>query len=141
MGIGVHKRPYSTGERVVLLVTRVLKVTFLTAVVGAIENWFYERFFAPELYAAGNPLARAVFTLAITFPYILVGLIVLGLPTAYALMRTRAENAATYALAGTAAGALWGNVAAGMLTTYGIGVSAFYGCLCALFWWRMRPRT
>lgn len=135
------ERPYSTGDRAVVLVTRALTATFLTAVVGAIENWFYERFFAPELYAAGNPIARGLFMLAISFPYILVGLILLGLPTAYVLSRARAENAFTYAFAGAAAGALWGKVAVGVLTTYGIAMSAFYGCVCALFWWWLRPRT
>jgi hypothetical protein len=108
--------------------------------VGALENWFYERFFAPELYAVGHPLARGVFLLAFSFPYILFGLVLLGLPIAYALMRARVENVLTYALTGGGAGALWGKVALGAVTTYGIAISAFYGCFCALFWWWLRPR-
>lgn len=137
----VQERPYSRGERVILLITRMLTATFLTALVGAIENWFYERFFAPDLYAAGHPLARGVFMLVFSFPYVLVGFVLLGLPAAYALERMRAGNAFAYALAGAVTGALWGVVAVGVLTTYGVAVSAFYGCLCALFWWRLRPRS
>lgn len=140
MSTAVQDRPYSTRERIVLLVTRALTATLLTALAGALQNWFYERIFAPDLYAAGNPLARGVAMLAITFPYILLGLIVLGLPTAYALKRVRAENVFTYALAGAGTGALWGKLAAGALTTYGLATSAFYGCVCALFWWWLRPR-
>ena len=141
MTIGVQESQFSTGQRMVLLVTRVLTATFLTAFVGAIENGFYERFFAPELYGAGHPIARGAFLLAFSFPYILVGLILLGLPIAYALMRARAENVVAYALAGAATGALWGKIAIGAVTTYGLATSAFYGCVCALLWWWLRPRT
>ena len=141
MSTDVQERPYSTGERVVLLVTRALTATFLTAVLGALGNWFYERFFAPDLYAVGDPLARGVFMVAVSFPYVLVGLILLGLPTAYLLSKARAENVFTYALAGAATGALWGKVALGALTPYGIAILAVYGCVCALFWWWLRPRS
>ena len=78
---------------------------------------------------------------SVSFPYILVGLILLGFPIAYILARVRAENAFTYALAGAGAGILWGKLALGVLTTtYGIA-SALYGCLCARFWWWLRPRA
>lgn len=141
MSLDVQERDYSTGERLMVLVTRALKATLLTAFVGAIGNGFYERLFASELLAAGDPFARGVFMLAVSFPYIFVGLILLGLPSAYALMRARAENFITYGLAGTASGALWGKVTFGVLTKYGIAISAVYGCTCALFWWALRPRT
>jgi hypothetical protein len=139
MSTGVRERPYSTGERVALLVTRVLTATVLTALIGAIANGFYERFFAPDLYAAGPPLGRGLFRLTMTIPFILVGLILLGLPTAYALARKRAESAFAYALVGTGAGALLGKVAFGFLTTHGYAICAFYGCVCAVFWWWLRP--
>lgn len=141
MSTDVQTRPYSAGERVVLLVTRALTATFLTALSGAIGNWLYERFLAPELYAVGHPLARGVFMLAVSFPYILVGLILLGLPTASILLKTRAENVFTYAVAGAGAGALWGKVALGSLASNGIAISAAYGFVCALLWWRLRPRA
>jgi hypothetical protein len=137
----VRKRAISTGERVSILVTRLLTATFLAAFVGAIENWFYERFFAPDLYAAGPVFARGVFMVLVTFPFILAALILLGLPTAYVLRRLRAENAFTYALAGAMAGALWASTVFGPITTLGVGTCAFYGLTCALAWWWLRPRS
>jgi hypothetical protein len=135
MGLEIQARPYSSGERVVLLVTRVLTTTLLTAVVGAIENWFFERFFAPNLYAAGPPLGRAAWVIAWSSPFILAGLVILGLPTAYLLHRARVENALSYGIAGLLTGTLWGYV-----IVYDFGLSGFYGCVCALFWWLLRPR-
>ncbi|HEX6661284.1 MAG TPA: hypothetical protein VF067_05395 [Sphingomicrobium sp.] len=140
VGTEVHKQPFSTSERVVLLITRMLTATLLTAFVGALENWLYELFFAPDLYAAGNPLARGVFALGLSFPYILVGLLLLGLPIAYALHRLRAESALTYSIAGLVTGSLWGWIALGSQTAYGLLITAFYGIVCALFWWWLRPR-
>ena len=140
MSVEFQQRSYATGERLFLLVTRMLSAALLTALVGAIENWFYERFFAPDLYATGHPLARGAFMLAISFPYILVGLALLGLPAAYALRRVRAESALVYAITGTITGALWGLIVLEHASTYGSVLSALYGCLCALFWWGLRPR-
>ena len=139
MTIDVQARSYGKVEQALLLATRVLATTFLTALAGAIENWGYERFFAPDLYAAGPPLVRAVGALAITFPFILVGLLILGLPAAYVLRRLRTETAISYAATGAVAGVLWGYLI-GFQTTYGFGVSAFYGCTCARIWWWLRPR-
>lgn len=130
---------YSTGERVVLLVTRALTATLLTAVVVVIGNFLYERFFAPDLYAAGPPLARAMWLLAWSSPFILAGLVTLGLPIAYLLHRARAENFLSYGIAGLLTGALWGYLI-GAQTSQGLVVSSFYGCACALFWWFLRPR-
>ena len=141
VAVDVQKKPFSKAERVLLLVTRSLNTALLTALVGAIENWFFERFFAPNLYATGPPIARGVFALVWSFPFILVGLVVLGLPIAYSLARMRAESGLAYVLAGALAGTLWGAVAIGLVTTYGIGVSAFYGGVCALLWWWLRPRS
>jgi hypothetical protein len=118
----------------------VLTATLLTASVGAVENWLYELFFAPDLYAAGNPVARGLFALGISCPYILAGLLLLGLPAAYALNRLRVENALTYGLAGLVTGPLWGWAAIGTQTAYGFVMAAFYGVVCALFWWWLRPR-
>jgi hypothetical protein len=138
--IGAQERPFSAGERLALLVTRVLTATLLTALVIALENWLYELFFAPDLYAMGNPFARGVFLFAVSFPYILIGLIVLGLPTAYALGRFQVESVLTYGVAGLFTGALWGVMVLGS-HSYGIANAASYGCVCALFWWWLRPRV
>lgn len=116
-----------------------LTVTFLTALAGAIENWFYERFFASELYAAGHPLARGVFALAFSFPYILVGLVLLGLPADYALRRLRLDGPFPFAVTGAATGVIWGLILLPYVTAYGYFNTAFYGCVCALFWWLLRP--
>jgi hypothetical protein len=139
VGIGISQRPFSRSERTILLVSRVLTAALLTALVGGIENWFYERFFAPELYSAGPPAARAIGLVAWSFPFVLVGLIVVGLPSAYLLRRVGMESALSYAAVGAVTGAVWG-VILGSQTTYGYAVSAFYGCSCALFWWILRPR-
>ncbi|HET9428293.1 MAG TPA: hypothetical protein VFO69_08035 [Allosphingosinicella sp.] len=76
----------------------------------------------------------------LTFPFILVGLIVLGLPAAYLLRRGKLESALSYAAAGGLGGAIWGGIL-GFQTTYGSAVSAFYGVTCALFWWVLRSRA
>jgi hypothetical protein len=137
--MSIREQAYSKGEWAALLVTRVLIAALLTALLGAVENWFYERFFAPELYAVGPPLGRAIWLAAFSFPFILVGLLLLGLPIAYLLHRWRVESAPFYALLGMASGGVWGSLI-GFQTNYGFAVSAFYGCSCALFWWRLRPK-
>lgn len=104
----LRERPYSQGKRGILLASRVLTTTLLTAVLGAIENWGYERFFAPELYAAGPPFARATWLIAFSFPFILAGLLIIGLPTAFVLRRARLGSALSYAAVGAVTGALWG---------------------------------
>jgi hypothetical protein len=125
---------------VVWLAARVLMASLLTALAGAFQNWLYERFSAPDLYAAGHPVARAVWSAAFSFPFILTGLLILGLPTAFLLRRLRAEGGLLYAAAGAATGALFGAVI-GFQTTHGFAVSVFYGCFCALSWWWLRPRA
>ena len=140
METDLPQRPFSAGEHAILLVTRILTATLLTAFVGAIQNWFYERFFAPDLYSAGPPLWRAIGMIGLSLPFILMGLLVLGLPAAYLLRRARFESALSYAAAGATTGTVWGAVL-GFQTTYGFVVSAFYGCSCALFWWMLRPRA
>jgi hypothetical protein len=85
-------------------------------------------------------MMRGLGVLTLTFPFILTGLILLGLPVAFTLMRVRGENALTYAVIGAGAGALFGKAVIGVATPYGIATSAFYGCTCALFWWWLRPR-
>jgi hypothetical protein len=136
----LSQRLSRAGERAILLGTRILTATLLTSFTGAIENWFYERFFAPEMYSAGPPFARAVGAFALMFPFTLLGLLVLGLPTAYLLRRARAESALSYAAVGCVTGLIWGAIL-GVQTNYGHAVTAFYGCSCALFWWILRPRV
>jgi hypothetical protein len=63
-------------QRALRLAARVLIAALLTALVGAAENWFYERFFAPELYVTGDPVVRAAFAATLTFPFILAGLVI-----------------------------------------------------------------
>ena len=139
MTTALAQRPYSKSERAVLLVTRLLTATLLTSLVGAIGNWFYERLFTPELYSAGPPLVRALWLAGMSFPFIFVGLLILGLPAAYLLRRGRAESAVSYALVGFILGAVYGFIM-GPLTTYGYAVCGLYGGACALFWWWRRPR-
>ena len=140
MQTDVPQRPFSGGVRVILLVTRILTATLLTALVGAVANWLYERFFAPDLYAAGPPLARAVEAVALTFPFVLAGLLVFGLPAAYLLRIGRLESAISYAAAGAVTGATWG-ATFDVVWPFGYAAFAFYGCTCALFWWLLRPRA
>lgn len=134
------QRPFNQGEWVILTASRTLTTTLLTACAGAIQNLFYERFFAPDLYSAGPPLLRAIWLFVFSLPFILVGLLLLGLPTAYLLHRARAESALSYGVAGAAMGALFGGFW-GFHTLYGYAVSVFYGCSCALFWWMLRPKA
>jgi hypothetical protein len=136
----LQRRPYSKGERAVLLVTRLLTATLLTSLIGAIGNWFYERFFAPDLYAAGPPLDRALWLTGMSIPFVFVGLLILGLPAAYLLRRGRAESAISYAIVGFILGALYGLVM-GPLTTHGYIACGLYGGTCALFWWSWRPKV
>ena len=68
------------------------------------HNLFYELLFRPDLYAVGPPILRAAFAIVSTGPFILVGLIVLGLPVSYLLKRMNFENSASYALTGAIAG-------------------------------------
>jgi hypothetical protein len=140
MGIEAGTRKYSGGRRAALLILRLLTASFLTALIGAIANWFFELFFAPDLYAAGPPFARGVFVLVVSFPFIITALILLGLPITYALGRFKAESAFVYALAGAASGAAWGALVFGSLTTYGQVACALQGVVCALVWWWLRPR-
>jgi O-antigen/teichoic acid export membrane protein len=135
------QRSFSRTERVILIASRTLTATLLTAFAGAIQNWFYERFFAPDLYSAGPPLSRAMWAVVFSFPFILLGLLLLGLPAAYLLHRGRVESALSYGVAGAAMGAIFGAFWGFHASAYGYAVSAFYGCSCALFWWMLRPKA
>jgi hypothetical protein len=116
-----------------------LAAALLTAIVGAIENWLYEFFFAPELYSAGPPLGRAAFVVAFSFPFVLGALLILGLPTAFVLRRAKIDSMFSYAIAGVILGACWGRLF-GAVTPLGLTVTASYGCCCALLWYWLRPR-
>jgi len=135
----LRQPPYTKSERAILLVTRLLTATLCTALIGAIGNWFYERFFDPSLYAAGPPLGRAFVLAAISIPFIFVGLIILGLPAAYLLRRVQAESATSYGIMGFILGALYGFIA-GPVTPLGYVVCGLYGGTCALLWWWRRPK-
>ena len=144
MAQSLDQIPYSRSDRIILCARGVLTAALLTALVAAFANWINERIFAPELYAAGHPLARAVFVMVLTFPFILGGLLVLGIPAALCLWRFRVQNILTYALAGVVTGILWGvTVVAMFRPTFGITphiVDATFGSVSMLFWWGLRPR-
>lgn len=58
-----------------------------------------------------DPVAERVLNqMADTFGYILVGLVLLGLPTAYGLRRLRSGNLFAYGLAGLVTDAFWGAI-------------------------------
>jgi hypothetical protein len=113
-------------------------VLLLTAFVVAAENSIEERFFHSELYAAGPWLGRWVFVFVVSIPFILSGLLFLGLPASYALRRLGAESAPNYALAGLVTGAVWG-LAVTDRDVSDVGTTAFFGAVCLLLWWLFRP--
>ncbi len=110
-----------------------------TAAIGALANTLYERFFDPEAYAAGSVLARAAFAFAFPFPFILVGLFLVGAPTAFALNRLRLDKIIVFGLAGAFAGAAIGFVAASGLPRLQMAFAA-YGSVSAVVYWALRRR-
>jgi hypothetical protein len=120
------------------LAARLFLTTVATAASGAVANFFYERFFAPDLYAAGPPILRAAFALAITSPLILAGLIFLGLPLSFLLKRLGIENAISYAVTGALSGVAFGVILTQLHHTELLVTAASYGTTCALFWWWFR---
>ena len=123
------------------LATRLFLATVATATAGAIVNFFYELFFRPDLYAVGPPSARGAFVIVWTCPFILVGLIVLGLPASYLLKRLNLENSALYLLAGAISGIAYGVLLFQLHHTEWLVTAASFGAGAALFWWWFRPRS
>ena len=135
--IEVPKRPYSTGEKILLFVVRMLTATIfcallLTAIVLSYDHAVTGR--------DGYAFSDGMFLLAVSIPFIFGGLVVLGLPAIYALARWKAESARNYALVGAATGVIWGAIIAPKVIAFFV-ISALCGCSCALFWWWLRPRN
>jgi energy-converting hydrogenase Eha subunit A len=133
----MQDRPYSLGERSVLITSRLLSTAAIAGLIGAVINFFYEKIFDPEAYAAGPALARGLFLFVWTIPFIIVALIFLGLPTSYLLRRLGWENWPTYSLVGAALGAGFLYALFPSLTPYGICMGAVYGSVCATIWLAM----
>ncbi len=136
----MRDRPYSLGDRSVLVTSRLLATAAITAIIGTVLNFLYERFLDPEAYAAGPPLARALFAFVWTVPLIIVALILLGLPTSYLLRRLGWENWPTYSLVGAALGAGFLYALFPSLTPHGISLGAVYGSVCATIWFALRRK-
>ena len=132
--------PFSRFDRAVSAVGRGLVASVLTAIVGAVERWGYDGFSVSLLDGAGPLVFGAIWLIAWSVLFAFAGLLVLGLPTAHLLHRSRIENPFSLAVAGAIAGALWGFLT-GLEGSLGSDTTAFYGCMCALFWWVLRPKT
>ncbi|MBD3773549.1 MAG: hypothetical protein IE921_08205 [Rhodobacteraceae bacterium] len=134
----MQDRVYSLGERSFLVASRLFATATLTGLIGAVLNSLYERFFDPEAYSAGPPLARGLFAFVWTIPFIIVALIFLGLPSSYLIRRLGWENWPTYSLVGAALGAGFLYALFPSLTPYGISLGAIYGSVCAAIWFALR---
>jgi hypothetical protein len=121
-------------------VFRVVTVTILTAIAGAAYNSVYEFVFWPRLFALG-PLKRGAFVVAFTIPFILVGLIALGLPITLMLKRLGHEGFLLHAVAGVIAGWAYGLTL--LYQGYAMPMQvmfAFFGAACGLLWRWTEPR-
>jgi hypothetical protein len=145
MAESVDQLPNNRIDRVILAARGVLTAALFTAVVAAFANWIYELFFDPARYATGLPIARGLFVIVMTFPFILGGLVVLGIPTTWLLRRFHVANAFTFGLTGAVTGVLWGaTVVALAVPTFGITahvLNATFGVMSMLFWWWVSPKA
>lgn len=132
--------PYSPIKQAILVACRLLATATITALIGAVLNEFYRVFFDPELYNSGPRLSGAIFFCVLTIPFILTGLILLGLPTSYLLKRLKLENWLSYAFVGATLGVGFLYALLSYLTPFGIGSAAVYGCLCATVWFAFRRK-
>jgi hypothetical protein len=127
-----------------LVARGILTAALMTALLAAIVNWGYERFLAPDLYAAGPPLARAIFVILLTVPFILGGLLILGIPAAWVLRRLHTQNIVTFAIAGAVTGIVWGQAVVALVRpTFGMTpyiVDAVFGATSMMLWWWMSPK-
>jgi hypothetical protein len=133
----MQNRPYNLGKQSILVASRLLATAIITAFIGAFLNFFYRKFFDPEAYAAGPPVTRAIFSYALTIPFVLLALIIVGLPTSYLLRRLGLENWLIYALVGAALGVGFLYAVLSYLTPFGIGAGAIYGSICAIIWFAL----
>lgn len=94
--------------------------------------------FWPQSLAAGALLESAGLTFVVTAPFVLVGLIALGIPTSLALRRAHLENSVSYTLTGALAGTAFGAAVTGLYHAQAITAFAIYGVASALCWWWLR---
>ena len=134
----VQDRPYSLGERSLLVATRLLTTVAITGFAGAVLNGLYERFFDPDAYSAGPPLGRGLFVFISTVPFLLAAMLFVGMPASYLLCRLGWENWLAYWLVGSILGVAFLYALFPSLTPYGIYQGAIYGSLCATIWFALR---
>lgn len=108
------------------LAARLFLTTVATAATGAIVNFIYELCFRPA------------FVIVWTSPFILVGLIILGLPISYLLKRFNIENSASYLVIGAISGIAYGVLLFQLHHTEWPVTVASFGAGSALFWWWFR---
>jgi hypothetical protein len=111
-----------------------------TAAIGAAGNAFYEYFFDPEAYVAGQILERAALAFAFPFPFIIAGLCLVGEPIAYVLDRLCLDKLIVFGLAGAVAGAAFGVATASGLPRLWMAFAA-YGGVSAMIYWTLRRRA
>ena len=130
----MQDRPHSPVKQTILVASRLLATAAITASIGAVLIEFYQMFFDPEYYNGGSRLSGTIFFYVFTIPFILTGLILLGLPTSYLLKRLKLENWLCYALVGAVLGVGFLYALLSHPTSFGTGAAAVYGCLCAFVW-------
>lgn len=134
----------------------VLVVVLVTACIGATWNTVYEFIFDKAAWNAGPPLLRWLFTVALTAPFILAALVVIGLPATWILAKLRTEGLLQYALAGVIGGLLFwpivivpwswfdgipsGLLPAAIAPTRLLIMTAIYGIACAACWFLIARR-
>lgn len=136
----MQDRTHSPVKQSILVASRLLATAAITALIGAVLNTFHQMLFDPDRYNSGPPLSRAIFDYVLTIPFILTGLILLGLPTSYLLKRLKLENWLSYALVGAALGVGFLYALLSSLTPFGIRAAAVYGGLCAIVWFALRRK-
>lgn len=130
----MQNRPYSLGKQSILVASRLLATAILTAFIGAVLNFLYRKYFDPEAYAAEPSVTQAIFSYALTIPFILLALLIVGFPTSYLLRHLGLENWLIYALVGAALGVGFLYAVLSYLTPSGICIGAIYGSICAIIW-------
>ena len=125
----------------VVIVVRLFIATTATALLGALVIVAYELFAAGDRSTMGSPLEAVAELAVLTGPFILFGLIVLGLPVSFVLWRLRIESTFSYILAGALAGVAFGFVVLRIpAEAGGAALVASYGAMAAVCWrWSRYP--
>jgi len=124
-----------------------LVVALATAATWSLVDLIHELLFRPDLASLGGPAARWLFGTALTLPFVLVALLVIGAPATFLLAKTRREGPISYAAAGVVGGlAFWplfGVVASGRAwwgPTALLVETGACGMLAATLWWFLLRR-